>query len=168
MFQRLEYLSENLMKWLDRSSVKLAVRSDYTKKSKHTVAVKVPPPLKLKPETSLSIFTSKSFNLTLGKPNHEMNSYLVDAMMASPKLIANKKVYDVLTEISAAKNSRNQRIQAFFCGGPILAIKSAPLRASDGSEVVAITTVADEVTWEHEPGMASYIQFWKYNFSDKK
>uniref|UniRef100_A0A914P2I6 Uncharacterized protein n=1 Tax=Panagrolaimus davidi TaxID=227884 RepID=A0A914P2I6_9BILA len=155
--------SENLTKWLERSSVKFAFRTDFSPKKKHTLSIQDSPPPTLKPETTIPIFDSKSFEFSLGKPKHDMNSLLVDAMTKSPKLISNKNVFEALDEISKSAESRKQKIQAFFCGGPILSIKPALLCTSDGYQVVAVTTAADEATWQHQPGMPSYIQFWKFN-----
>lgn len=94
-----------------------------------------------------------------------MNSLLVDAMMKSPKLVLNSKVKEALDEISKSEEARKQKVQAFFCGGPILSMKPAPLRTTDGYQIVAVTTVANEITWMHEPGTPSYIQFWKFSDS---
>lgn len=135
---------ENLEKWLNRKSVRI-----------DTVA-------EPNDNNSIKIFESKIFDYELKDKKHDLSSLNVDSILRNEASIKDE-VASTLKKFEKDKKYRKKSAQSLYCGGPILSIKACPQNTSDRLEVVAIVTLADEITWKHDLSIPSYVQFWKYD-----
>uniref|UniRef100_A0A7E4W2S8 RING-type domain-containing protein n=1 Tax=Panagrellus redivivus TaxID=6233 RepID=A0A7E4W2S8_PANRE len=145
-----------LQKWLNRSSIKMDVRSTTSQRAILDSNV-----ILNNRNASLSTFKSRSYPFTLhGKVQKNL---LVHAIADRVEAVANSSAPgDMLKVITNDPANKEQYGAALVVGGPVLAIRTAPQKAADGSEVVVISTAIDEVTWEHPLTTPTYLQFWKY------